>query len=70
MSKQQRSSLQAISTTAAPEPVRGDYFLLQRIAEAFGRLEELTPLSVMMRGSKSRQVYGPALSLYKLKGEK
>jgi hypothetical protein len=59
-----------ISTTAA-QPKHNDYLLLQKIADAFGRLEELTPLSVMMRKSASDQVYKYLpLHLYKLVGEK
>jgi len=59
-----------VSTTAALEPVRNDYLLLQRIADAFGRLEELTPLSVMLRKRVSDHVYTYApLRLYKLAGE-
>jgi len=57
-----------VSTTAAQpaSPAR----LLEYVAMRFGDLDEYTPLSVMLRQSASVAVYGGALSLYKLAGEK
>jgi hypothetical protein len=60
--------LSAISTTAAL-PAHNAHALLEKIAMAFARLEELTPLSIMMRRQASERVYGWTLNLYKLAGE-
>jgi len=56
------------ATAATPQFAAG--LLLQKIADAFGRLEELTPMAVMMRKSVSDQVYVTPLALYKLAGER
>lgn len=59
--------MSGVSTTTAPK--RSDYLLLELVAAAYSRMEELTPLSVMMRKSVSDQVYVTPLSLYKLASE-